>query len=95
MAITKAQSLEDAIGTQMREAKAKLEQFAATAKGKGAQVQAAAITGLNTAKQYIDQKVQDLKTTSEQHRPRAKADIAAGVATFKASVDKLAGSFKG
>ena len=39
--------------------------------------------------------VQDLKTTSEQHRSRAKADIAADVATFKASVDKLAGSFKG
>jgi len=95
MAITKAQSLEDAIGTQMREAKAKLEQFAATAKGKGAQVQAAVITDLNTAKQHIDQKVQDLKTTSEQHRSRAKADIAADVATFKASVDKLAGSFKG
>ncbi len=58
-------------------------------------MQAAAITGLSTATQYIDQKVQDLKTTSEQHRSRAKADIAADVATFKASVDKLGRSFKG
>jgi len=94
MATTKAQSHEDAIGTQLRDAKAKLEQFAATAKRKGAQAQAAAITGLNTAKQYIDQKVQDLKTTSEQHRSRAKADVAADVAAFKASVENLAGSFK-
>jgi uncharacterized protein (DUF3084 family) len=95
MATTKAQSHEDAIAAQMRDAKVKLEQFAANAKGKGAQAQAAAIESLNTAKQYIDQKVQDLKTTSEQYRSRAKADIAADVATFKASVDKLAGSFKG
>jgi len=95
MATTKAQSHEDAIGAQMRDAKAKLEQFKAKAKDKGARAQAAAITGLNTAKQYIDQKVQDLKTTSEQNRSRAKAEIAADVATFKASVDKLTGSFKG
>jgi len=95
MATTKAQSHEDAIGAQMRDAKAKLEQLEAKAKDKGARAQAAAITGLNTAKHYIDQKVQDLKTTSEQHRSRAKADIAADVATFKASVDKLTGSFKG
>ena len=95
MATTKAQSHEEAIAAQMRDAKAKLEQFAANAKGKGAEAQAAAIKGLNTAKQHIDQKVQDLKTTSEQYRSRAKADIAADVATFKASVDKLAGSFEG
>jgi hypothetical protein len=38
--------------------------------------------------------VLDLKTSSGQHRSRAKADIAEDVATFKASVDTLAGSVK-
>ena len=95
MAIAKAQSFEDTIAAQMRNAKAKLDLLAEKAKGKGAQAQAAAVKGLSTAKQHIDQKVQDLKTTNEQHRARAKADIAADVATFKASIDKLAGSLKG
>jgi len=95
MATTKARSYEDTIVAQVRDAKARLDRFVAQAKGKGAQAQGAAIKGLSTAKQHIDQKVHDLKTTSEQHRSRAKAEIAADVAAFKASVDKLAGPFKG
>jgi hypothetical protein len=41
-------------------------------------------------KQNIDRKLQDMKTTNATLVSRAKADIDADVATFKASIDELA-----
>jgi hypothetical protein len=81
---------QDKIAAQMRDAKAKLEQFEATAKDKGAQQEAAAISRLNAVKQNIDRKLQDMKTTNATLVSRAKADIDADVAMFKASIDELA-----
>jgi hypothetical protein len=81
---------QDKIAAQMRDAKAKLERFEATAKDKTAQQEAAAISSLKTAKQNIDRKLQDIKTTHATLVSRAKAEIDADVAAFKASIDELA-----
>jgi hypothetical protein len=50
---------------------------------------ALAINSVNTAQQHIDRKLQDLKTTHASNMSRAKADIDADVATFKAAIDEL------
>jgi uncharacterized phage infection (PIP) family protein YhgE len=81
---------QDKIAAQIRDAKSKLEQFEATAKDKGAQQEAAAVSRLNAVKQNIDRKLQDIKSTNATLVSRAKADIDADVAMFKASIDELA-----
>ena len=85
---------ENKIAAQVQEAKARLDQFEAKAKEKSAQAEISAIHGLKTAKQNIDRRLQDLKTTSSVYAAQAKAGIDADVAAFKASVDELAGKFK-
>ena len=85
---------EDMVAAKMAEAKARLEQVEAKAKEKGAQAEIAAVSSLKTAKQNIDRRLQDLKGTHASNVARARADIDADVATFKASVDQLAGKFK-
>lgn len=82
---------QDRITALAREAKAKLEEFAIKATGKAAQAEIAAITSLNLAKANIDRKLQDLKSTHQEYQARAKAEIDADVAKFKASVDQLVG----
>ena len=84
---------EDKIKAQVQEAKAKLEQVEATAKAKRADRELTAISDLNATKQNIDRKLQDLKKTHQTYHARAKADINQEVATFKASVNALAGKF--
>jgi predicted RNA-binding protein with PIN domain len=86
---------QDKISAQVQESKARLQQLEAKAKEKKAQADIATIDTLNTAQEYIDRKVADLKTTHAANISRAKADIDADVATFKASVDRLTASFKG
>jgi len=85
---------EDKVKAQLQDAKASLDQFEAKAKEKGAQAEITALNGLKTAKANIDQRLQDLKKTSDTHVARAKADIDADVATFKASVDNFNARFK-
>jgi len=85
---------EDKVAADMRDAKGRLEQFAANAKDKAAQAEVAAVNSLKTAQHNIDRKLQDLKGTHAEHMARAKADIDADVATFKASVDDFASKFK-
>ena len=85
---------EDSINAQIQGVKAKLDEFNAKARDKAAQGEAAAVDRLKTAKANIDRKLQDLKTTHASNVARAKADIDADVATFKASVDELAGKLK-
>jgi hypothetical protein len=85
---------EDKVKTQLQDAKARVEQFDARAKEKGAQAEITAVNGLKAAKANIDRKLQDLKKTSDAHVARAKADIDADVATFKASVDEFNAKFR-
>jgi len=82
------------ITAQLQEAKATLELVEAKAKAKSAQAEIAAINGLKTAKQNIDRKLQDLKATHDTYVSGAKAGIDADVATFKASINELAGRLK-
>jgi len=86
---------QDKISAEVQESKARLQQVEAKAKEKKAQADIATIKTLRTAQEYIDRKVADLKTTHAANMSRAKADIDADVATFKASVDRLTASVKG
>jgi len=85
---------QDKITAQLQEAKAKLEQFEAKAKEKKAQAEIDTINSLKTAKQHIDRKLQDLKTTHDSNVTRAKADIAADVARLTGSIEELGTKFK-
>lgn len=85
---------QDKIAAQIQEAKSTLEQFEAKAKEKKAEAEVATINKLKTAKQNIDQKLQDLKTTNSAHVTQAKAEIDAEVAKFKASMDEIATKLK-
>jgi hypothetical protein len=85
---------EEKIKAQMKDAKARLDQFEARAKEQSAHAEITAITGLKAAKQNIDRKLEDLKTTNETHVARAKASIDEDVATFKASVDDFTTRFR-
>jgi hypothetical protein len=85
---------EDDIAAQIREAKAKIEQLEAKARDKGTQGTTAAINSLKTAKQNIDTKLQDLKTTHDSNLARAKTDIETDVARFKASIGELTEKLK-
>src|SRR5690349_8244611 len=101
MATTKTQegpsatikAYEDKISAQMQDAKARLEQIEAKAKEKNAQAELTAVNSLKTAKQNIDRRLQDLKATHATHVARAKADIDADVAAFKASIDDFSTKF--
>src|SRR5260370_34069884 len=60
---------------QQIEAKAQLQQIEAKAKETKAQAEITTLNSLKAAKQNIDRKLQDLKTTNAAHVARAKADI--------------------
>jgi hypothetical protein len=90
-----AQSFEQKVKAQIEEANAKLHQLQATAKEKRTEAEAAAIAKLNTSREEIDRRVQDMKATHQEHVARAKSEIEADVARFKASVDEIAAKFKG
>jgi hypothetical protein len=85
---------EDKIRAQVQEGKAKLDHFEAKAKERKADAEITAIDHLKTARQDIDRKLQDLKTTNDAQMARAKADIDADVARFKASIDTLSGKLR-
>jgi len=82
-------TFEDRIKAQVDEAKSRLDQFDATVKAKASRTEATTVGNLKTAKQEIDRKLQDLKTTHATHVARAKSEIEADVAKFKASVADL------
>ena len=81
---------EEGVRARIQEGLAKLEQYEAVARQKKAQAELATIGGLFASKQDIDRRLQDLKKTNAEFVSRAKADIAADVAKFRASIDQLA-----
>jgi hypothetical protein len=85
---------EDKINAQLQEAKDRLAQFDAKARAKDAAAEAAAVKDLHGARQNIDRRLQDLKTTHGTHVSRAKAAIDAEVAKLKTSLDGFAAKFK-
>jgi len=92
-ATSSLKAFEDKIKTQIAEAKANLAQIDAKAKQKRSAAETATINRLNTAKQDIDRRLQDLKTTHTSHVARAKSDIATDVAKLKASIKELGAKF--
>jgi len=79
----------DKVSAQIQEAKARLDQFEAKAKEKRAQAQVTAANNLQTMRDHIGKKVQDLKTTHASNVSRAKSDIDEALATFKAKVKEI------
>ena len=90
-----APSFEEKVKAQVEEAKAKLDHIQATAREKRTNAETAAIAQLNTARQEIDRKLQDVKNTHQAHVARAKSEIETDAAKFKASVDEFTAKFKG
>jgi uncharacterized protein involved in exopolysaccharide biosynthesis len=84
---------EDKMNAQIRDAKAKLEQFEAKAATQGAQAETKAIEQLKTTRQNLEQKMRDLKTTQGANLERAQGDISAEVAKLHTSIDKLTAQF--
>ena len=96
MNIAEIKAYQEKIGAQLHEAKALLDGFEAHAKGKLAQSEIDAIARLKAKHQEIDKKVHhDLKVTGEVAiAAKAKSDIDAEIAKFKASLDQLAARAK-
>src|SRR5258708_29706118 len=92
-ATSSLKAFEEKIKTQIAEAKANLAQIDAKAKQKRSAAETATINRLNTAKQDIDRRLQDLKTTHAFHGARAKSDIATDVAKLKTSIKELSAKF--
>jgi division protein CdvB (Snf7/Vps24/ESCRT-III family) len=80
---------EDKVNRQIQESKTKLEQLEAKAKEKRAQAELNAINSLKDTRENIQRKVQDLKTTHENHMARAQTAIDADLAAFKARIEEL------
>jgi len=85
---------QDMVNAQLREAKARLDEIDAIARQKEAQAEITAITSLNAARQQIETRIKDLKTTHESNVLRAKAEIQDDVAKLKTSIAELAAKFK-
>ena len=85
---------EDKVKAQLAEAKSKLDLLEATAREKQAQVEITAIAGLKTAKENIDRRIRDLKTTSDASLSRAKAAVESDVASLRTSIDNLTARIK-
>jgi len=92
-ATSSVRAFEDKMKTQIAEAKTNLAQIEAKAKEKRSAAETATINRLNTAKQDIDRRLQDLRTTHASHVARAKSDIATDVAKLKASIRELGAKF--
>jgi len=84
---------EDKVNAQIRDAKAKLDQFEAKTATQRTQAESKAIEQLKTTRQTLEQKVRDLKTTQEGNLDRAKANIDAEVAKLHTSIDTLTAEF--
>jgi len=84
---------EDKVNAQIRDAKAKLDQFEAKAATQRTQAESKTIEQLKTTRQNLEQKVRDLKTTQEGNIDSAKANIDAEIAKLRTSIDKLTAEF--
>jgi uncharacterized coiled-coil DUF342 family protein len=94
MTTTTPKTFEDKVTAQVQEGKAKLEQLEAKAREKGAQAALDTINSLKATRDNIQRKVQDLKTTHEDHMARAQAAIDADVAAFKTRIEELGAKLK-
>jgi len=87
-------AFEDKVTAQVQEGKTRLEQLEAKAREKGAQSELDAVKSLKATRENIHRKVQDLKTTHDDHVARAQTAIDADVAAFKTRIDELSAKLK-
>jgi F0F1-type ATP synthase membrane subunit b/b' len=85
---------EDKVAAQIKEAKAKLEQYEAKATEQRTQAELKAIEQLKMSRQNLEQKVRGLKTTQEGTMERTKAEINAEVARLHTSIDDLTNQYR-
>lgn len=91
---TEMKAYEEKVSAQLREAKAKIDEFQAHVKGKAAEAEVHAIDTLKTKQQEIEKKRQELKTAGEARAAQIKAEIDAGLANLKSSSEQLAAKIK-
>jgi predicted RNase H-like nuclease (RuvC/YqgF family) len=84
---------EDKTNAQIRDAKAKLDQFEAKATTQRTQAESKTIEQLKTTRQNLEQKVRELKTAQGANLERTQGDISAEVARLHTSIDKLTAEF--
>jgi chromosome segregation ATPase len=87
------EAYESKIAAQIHAANIRIDEFEASAKPKRAQAEVAAIKGLKTARQDLERRLADLKTTRDAHVAQAKADIDAAIVAFQASLDEFRRKF--
>jgi hypothetical protein len=87
-------AVQDKFEAQVKTVEAKLDNLKAKAETAKAIAELKAIADLVTKKHTIDQKLSDLKKTSESTYQQAKADIESRVAELEKSVQSMEAKFK-
>jgi hypothetical protein len=87
-------AFEEKVNAQLQEAKAKIDEIEAHAKGKLAQAEIEAIKTFNVRRQEIEKKRQDLKTVGEAKAAQVRAEIESDIAKLKASLDQFSAKVK-
>lgn len=75
------------IVAKIREVSARIDQIETTTKAKRAQAEIAAITRLKTAREGIETKLNELRTTQATHVARAKSEIDAAVVKLEKALE--------
>lgn len=94
IANTAKQAVYDKIDSQIKTVEAKLEALRAKAEAAKAIVEVKAIADLVTKKKAIDQKVTELKKSSETAYERTKSDVESRVAELEKSVEAIEAKFR-
>jgi vacuolar-type H+-ATPase subunit H len=87
-------AFEEKVSAQLQEAKAKIDEIEAHAKGKLAQAEIDAIKFFKTTRQEIDKKRQNLRASGETRAAQLKAEIEADVARLETSLEQFSTKVK-
>ena len=87
-------AFEEKVNAQLQEAKAKIDEIEAQAKGKVAQAEIDAIKGFHAKRQEIEKKRHELKTVGETKVAHVRAEIESDIAKLKTSVDQFSNKVK-
>jgi hypothetical protein len=87
-------TFEQKVSAQLQEAKAKIDEIEAHAKGKLAQAELDAIKGFNAKRREIEKKGQDLKTAGEAKAAQVRAEIESDIARLETSIDQFSTKIK-
>jgi hypothetical protein len=85
---------EEKVAAELRGVKAKIDEFEAHIRGKGAEAEVRAINTLKTKHQEIEKKRQELKTAGEAKAAQIKAEVDAELGRLKTSSEQLSAKIK-